>query len=67
MLTADVLSHFKTATKAAEVLGISKSAVSQWGKRVPIGRAYQIQAITGGQLAVNPSAYPSRTKRKRHQ
>ena len=46
--------------KLADALGISESAVSQWVDRglVPMGRAYQIESLSGGALKVDPALYP---------
>lgn len=51
MKTADAIRHFGTQSALAKALGISKQAIAQWGERVPEGRAYQLQVITGGQLS----------------
>jgi len=50
---SDVIEHFGSATKAAEAIGVTRSAVSQWlmnEDRVPELRAYQIERLTGGAL-----------------
>lgn len=57
MLKADVVKHYKTATKAAEALGISKAAVSRWGNVVPLIRAYKYQELTRKKLKVDSSLY----------
>lgn len=48
----DVVSYFKTQAKAAEALGISQSAVSQWFEdgEVPFLRQMHIQVVTNGAL-----------------
>ena len=46
----DVITHFGTMTKAAEVLGLTKSAVSQWPDEIPQRRAYEIERLTNGKL-----------------
>jgi DNA-binding transcriptional regulator YdaS (Cro superfamily) len=66
MYTQAVLDHFGSATATAKALGITKSAVSQWPKLVPLGRAYQIQAVTAGALSVDAASYTRASKRKRH-
>lgn len=43
MKTDAVIELFDTATAVAEFLGISKSAVSQWGDEVPDLRIYQLR------------------------
>lgn len=50
MKTADAIKHFETASRVAGALGISPAAVSMWGDEVPLGRAYQLQVLTGGTL-----------------
>lgn len=64
MKTADALAHFaKTTTKAkpsyaiAMTLGVSRQAVEQWGKIVPEGSAYKLQALTMGVLKVDSACY----------
>lgn len=50
--------------KLADKLGISESAVSQWSDRglVPMGRAYQIESLSGGALKVDPAVYKQTTE-----
>ena len=55
-----VTDHFGNGAKTAEALGISPQAVSQWGEIIPEGMAYKVQAITGGDLVVDPTLYPRR-------
>lgn len=50
MKTEAVIEHFGTKAAVARALGVSMAAVSQWGEMVPVGRAYQIEVITGGKL-----------------
>lgn len=57
MLKADVIKFYKTATKAAQALEISKAAVSKWGNVVPLIRAYKYQEITRKKLKVNSALY----------
>ncbi|EER47568.1 hypothetical protein AM305_07803 [Actinobacillus minor NM305] len=53
----DVLKHFGTLERVAATLGISVSAVSQWGKIIPEKNAYRLQEITKGKLKVQHSLY----------
>lgn len=53
MQTKDVISHFGDQVKAASALGITPSAISQWGDAPPMVRQYQIQVITKGKLKVS--------------
>lgn len=45
-----VIEYFGGVEKTATALGISKGAVSQWGKEIPMLRAYEVERITGGAL-----------------
>lgn len=53
MKTNDVLIYFGSKAEIGRVLGVSKSAISQWGNEVPPLRAYQIEQITKGKLSAN--------------
>lgn len=55
MRTDQAISHFGSARKLAKVLGISRQAIGQWGERVPRGRAYELQILTGGALQAEPA------------
>lgn len=46
------IAHFGSISKLADALNIKPQAISQWGDRVPEGRAYQIQHITNGALKI---------------
>ena len=51
MKFTDLITHFKTQQKIADVIGIDQSAISQWKYAgIPIPRQYQIQVITNGKL-----------------
>ncbi|MGE6107873.1 Cro/CI family transcriptional regulator [Aeromonas sobria] len=54
----DVLEHFGSITAIAKAIGVSHAAVSKWDKTIPIGRAYQIEVLTGGQLKADVTAQP---------
>ncbi|WP_028863875.1 Cro/CI family transcriptional regulator [Psychromonas aquimarina] len=53
----DVISHFGTVTKAAEALGLTKSAISQWPDEIPKLRAFEIERLTDGKLNAEFSHY----------
>lgn len=53
----DVISHFGTMTKAAEALGLTKSAISQWPDEIPQLRAFEIERLTGGKLKAEFNHY----------
>lgn len=62
MLTETALNHFNNSRIAiARVLGLTKSAVHQWGVVVPKASAENLQKITGGKLKVDPSLYNPKT------
>jgi len=48
--TEEAIKYFGNQVKLAKALGITKQAVSGWGDTVPVGRAYQLQAVTNGAL-----------------
>ena len=48
MKTDDALKHFGTLERVAATLGISVSAVSQWGKIIHEKNAYRVLEITKG-------------------
>ncbi|MFM1711879.1 Cro/CI family transcriptional regulator [Aeromonas salmonicida] len=56
----DVLEYFGGVSKAANALGITRSAVSQWDEIIPESSAYKIESLTGGKLKAEPSAPSSR-------
>ncbi|TLU75374.1 Cro/CI family transcriptional regulator [Mannheimia varigena] len=56
----EVIEHFGTLEKVAVALGISVSAVSQWGDIIPEKNAYRLQEITEGKLKVKHSLYRSK-------
>lgn len=58
MLKAQVVAHFDDSPIAvARALGITRSAVNQWGDRVPLDKALRLQAITNGVLSVDMDDY----------
>lgn len=57
MLKTDVVTFFGNQTETAKRLGVTKSAVSQWGDLVPEHIAYRAQYESGGVLKVEPSVY----------
>jgi hypothetical protein len=59
MLTADAISHFRTKSSVATVLGISPAAVSKWGAVVPIESALALEIMTARTLRVDRALYPS--------
>ncbi|WP_399677187.1 Cro/CI family transcriptional regulator [Xenophilus sp.] len=45
MKTADAIDKAKTAAALADMLGITPSAVSQWGDEVPEARVWQLRVL----------------------
>jgi len=50
MKTQDVLEYFGGARQTAEALGISATAVYQWGDEVPRTRQAHVEAVTKGKI-----------------
>lgn len=48
MKTKDAISHATSATALAELLGITQSAISQWGEDVPQSRIWQLRVLRPG-------------------
>lgn len=54
MKTEEVVEHFGSKVKVAEALGCWHTTICAWGEYPPLGRQYQIQALTNGQLKAEP-------------
>lgn len=69
MKTEVAISYYGSPSKLAKALGITPQAVDQWGETVPVGRAYQLQIITNGDLQASDDSddmvtdYPDGTKK----
>lgn len=61
MKTSEVIRRYKTQAAVARALGISEQAVSKWGEYPPPYRQFQLQGLTGGELAVEPELIPDRS------
>lgn len=61
MRKSQVINHFGTATAAAEALGITVQAISQWPEDaeglIPEGSAYKAESVTNRKLRVNARLY----------
>lgn len=57
----DVISYFGGVGKTAKALNISHASVSGWDEVIPKGRAFEIQALTRGNLKVDKSLYEKRS------
>lgn len=62
MLKSDIVDFFGSVPKAAEALGVTRSAAYQWKDIVPERMAYRAQAISRGKLKVHPSVYERRER-----
>lgn len=58
MTKSEALAHFGSVRKLADALGLkSVQAVYQWPEdSIPVGRQYQIQALTKGKLKADPKS-----------
>jgi hypothetical protein len=57
----DLRRHYGNQKKAAAALKTSEQVVSAWNKNgIPIGRQYEIQVLTGGQLRADTARHPQR-------
>lgn len=61
MLTQTALDHYGSRIKIAHILGISKSAVFQWGEVVPYASAKRLTELSPA-LTIDPSLYDERLK-----
>lgn len=56
MKSSEVIKHFKSRLEVSAALGVSYEAVRKWGEYPPLGRQYQIQALTNGKLKAEPES-----------
>lgn len=57
MLKSVAISHFGSQSALARALGVTKGAVSLWGRVIPEGSAYKLESLTKGVLRVDPQLY----------
>jgi DNA-binding transcriptional regulator YdaS (Cro superfamily) len=57
MKTETALKVYRTRRAIAQLLGITPSAVTQWGDTIPETSAYKLQVLSGGRVRVDPSVY----------
>jgi hypothetical protein len=57
MLTQSVINHFGSPQAVADVLGISRQAVVQWGEYVPPISALEIDRVSSGALKYDADFY----------
>lgn len=61
MFKEAVLKFYGGTSKTAVALGVTHSAVCQWGKIIPERQALKIDRISGGALKYDQSAYEKNT------
>lgn len=57
MLKEKVVKHYGSQRAISAALGVSDSAVSQWGEVIPERIALKLSRITDGALVYDPSFY----------
>lgn len=57
MYKANVIAYFGSVSAVAKALQIDSAAVSQWGVIIPKVRAYDLERVTNGALAVDFELY----------
>ena len=57
MKTCDVIQYFGSQAAAARALGITRSAISQWGEQVPLATAARLEKLTFGKLRLEIALY----------
>ena len=62
MTKQQAIAYYGSATKLAQALSVSKTAVSLWSDVIPIGRQYQIEVITNGRLKADREQSPITTE-----
>jgi DNA-binding transcriptional regulator YdaS (Cro superfamily) len=55
MNKTEALKFFGNSSRLALALGVSKQAVSRWPESIPIGRQFQIEVLSGGELKAERS------------
>lgn len=64
MRKQDVLDRFGGAAAVAAALGITRSAVYQWGDEVPLLSALHIERLTNGELTTGNLPMPGEAMRR---
>jgi hypothetical protein len=57
MRKSAAIAHYGSPAAIAKVLGISRTAVHNWGERVPLASARALEILTGAALFVDESMY----------
>lgn len=61
MLKNQVVEYYGGISKTAIALGVTHSAVCQWGNVIPQKQAFVIERITNGKLKYDASLYQKST------
>ncbi|WP_275349960.1 Cro/CI family transcriptional regulator [Klebsiella pneumoniae] len=61
MLKNQVVEYYGGISKTAIALGVTHSAVCQWGNVIPQKQAFVIERITNGKLKYDASLYQKTT------
>ena len=61
MLKQSVKEFYGTYSKAADLLGLSRSAISNWDDLIPEASALKLHFLTDGQLKYDPALYAKNT------
>lgn len=59
-----VIEYFGSPSAISKALGVTRQYVGQWPDKVPMGMAYKIESITGGELKVNHDDYSTARARR---
>ncbi|MCY1894047.1 Cro/CI family transcriptional regulator [Klebsiella pneumoniae] len=62
MLKNQVVEYYGGISKTAIALGVTHSAVCQWGNVIPQKQAFVIERITNGKLKYDASFYQKATE-----
>ena len=65
MTYKQLMKRFGGPARLARLLGTSKQAINQWGGFVPLGRAYEIESITEGEIKAKDLPTKKRKKHKK--
>lgn len=57
MTKTSAVKHYGSQYAVAKALGIHRSAVSRWGRKVPLYQAMRLAQLTNGRLVFMPSEY----------
>jgi hypothetical protein len=57
MTKKEAIERFGSSAELARALGITRGAVTNWGDEIPLGRQFEIEVITNGELRADRSAH----------